>query len=427
MKRLIGLALVVLAIIGGVNVVRNYSKNDTSQATGNTAYDSGRKAGKYTAPVVIVVIGLIGLWMLLQSDDMRPATPPQRTPSRNMPPPGDPSLRGGQNTFASNPARLQLNTGAWLAANPTVVIITSCVALAGLIVLFIKVVPGIVLFVTAGIVLFRAIKEAKQKFFMGDVCPGVVLYAQDNLVVVFTDLKAGGNLSRPAVKIIKQPLNRMTAEPAYDGMRVAAAALYFGNVRQAAWQNFSPEVINCVVQDPEEIARVLGSIQEHEWQSLDNCLAQIPVAKPGLYRMWEVDSSAPVETNFAPPKPWFKTTPAIIGLSIFGAFVGLFFGLQILASVARSMNHRNASTYHPAPFPSSPTLPAAARHTAMPGAPTESGPYKVDGKVEANWAGGWKPGKITEINPGGFTMMVQLEDSRWPVPIVLSTNQLRVK
>jgi hypothetical protein len=219
----------------------------------------------------------------------------------------------------------------------------------------------------------------------------------------------------------------MTNEPAYDGMRVAAAALYFGNVRQAAWQNFSPEVINCVVQDPEEIARVLGSIQEHEWQSLDNCLAPIPVAKPGLYRMWEVDSAAPVETNFAPPKPWFKTTPAIIGLSIFGAFVALIVGSQILASVARLMNHRNASTYHPAPFPSAPTpSAAAAMNTLKPSETARAGSFTVGGKVEANWAGGWKPGKITEINPGGFTMMVQIEDSRWSNPIVLSTNQLRV-
>jgi hypothetical protein len=51
----------------------------------------------------------------------------------------------------------------------------------------------------------------------------------------------------------------------------------------------------------------------------------------------------------------------------------------------------------------------------------------VDGSVQANWAGGWIPGKITRIVAGGHAAMVKLEDARFPAPIVLSTNQLRVK
>ncbi len=337
-------------------------------------------------------------------------------------PPGAPSLRGAQNTFASNPALLKLATGAWLAANPAVIAVASVVALAGVVILFFKVVPGLVLLLTAGIVAFNAVREAKQKFFSGDVCAGVVLSAQDNLVAVFTDLKAGGRSERPAIKILKQPLNRLTAEPAYDGMRVAAAAHYHGNVTAPAWQNFSPEVINCVVQDPEEIARVLSSISEPQWQALDGWLAHIPVAKPGLYRMWEMNSTAAEgETDFAPPTPWFKTKPAVIGLSIFGVIVGLFVGVLALGALGGWMSHRQVKQPHPY------TPPPAARETSRPGEPTQTGPFAVGGKVEANWAGGWLPGKITRINGGGFSVMVQLEDSRWPMPLVLSTNQLRVK
>jgi hypothetical protein len=422
MRRIIGLALLVLAIIGTVNVVRKFSQGDTAQPTGNSAYDSGKKAGKYTAPVVLLVIGIFGLRLLLSSDGARPASP-QRKPSSSTPA-GDPSLRGAQNTFASNPALIDLNAGAWLAANPPVLIVASALAVAGLVLLFIKLVPGIVLVATAGIVLQRAFKEAKQKFRSGDVCPGVVLSAQQNLVAVFTDLRTS-NLQRPAIKILKQPLNRFTTEPAYDGMRVAAAALYHGSRQQSAWQNFSPEVINCVVRDPDEIARVLGSISEPEWQTLDGWLAHIPVAKPGLYRMWEAvaaDGSVQVEAAGDSSTPWFKTKPAIIGLSIFGVIVGLFVGLHVLGSVAGWMNHRNATSHRARPAPSSSSLNAP-----KPWEPTQTGPFVVGGKVEANWAGGWTPGKITSINGGGFSVMVQLEDSRWPTPIVLSTNQLRPK
>jgi hypothetical protein len=38
--------------------------------------------------------------------------------------------------------------------------------------------------------------------------------------------------------------------------------LHYGNVRQQAWQDFMPEVNNCAIRDPEQIARVYGSISE---------------------------------------------------------------------------------------------------------------------------------------------------------------------
>lgn len=433
MKRIIGFALLILAIVGTVNFVRKLSQADTSPPSDSSAYDSGKKAGKYSAPVVLLVIGLFGLKLLLSSDDERPAVP-----TRPMPAAGNPALRGAQNTFASNPALLKLNAGAWLAANPAVIIVVSVCALAGVVVLFFKVVPGLALMATAGIVLYRAVQEAKQKFFSGDVCASVVLSAPENLVAVFTDLNASGRGERPAIKILKQPLNRMTTEPAYDGMRVASAAHYHGNATAPTWQNFSPEVINCVVADPEEIARVLGSISEPEWQALDGWLAHIPVAKPGLYKLWEMNLAATGEAEpAAPAKPWFKTTPAIIAFSVIGAI----FGLLLLAYVVGTIGlhrMRQAPAYPTAPRYAAPAAPGApppgVTVTAPtyappppPATPTQVGAFAVGGTVEANWAGGWIPGTITKINYGGHSMMVKLNDARFPFPIVLNTNQLRLK
>jgi hypothetical protein len=240
---------------------------------------------------------------------------------------------------------------------------------------------------------------------------------------------AGSRQAYPAIKILKQPLNRMTAEPAYDGMRIATVALYHGDARQAAWLDFSPEVINCVVQDPGEIQRVRGSISEEDWQLLDGWLAHVPTATPGLYRMWEMvqPDGTPVENYVASGTPWFKQKPAIIGLSIFGGFAALVFAFYLLGIFLNWHNQHRASrpsAYTPPP-PSSHSFPAGA-HPSM-SELTQTGPFMIDSKIEANWAGGWVPGTITKINGGGHSVMVQLEDSRWPTSIVFSTNQIRLK
>jgi hypothetical protein len=438
MKRILGLVLLLLAIAGMVNVVRKFAEGGATQHSGSAAYDQGQKAGKYSAPVVLVALGLFGLW-LLRSDDMRPAPPSvRRSPGETLLPPGHPSLRGGQGTVASNPAQLRLSIGQWLAANLWVIAVAAGMALIGVIFLFVKLPVGIVLLLAAGIFLFREVREAQQKFYSGDVCPGVVLFAQQNLVAVYTSLTAADNVPRPAIKILKQPLHRATTEAAYDGMRVAAAALYQGDARQPAWQDFSPEVINCVVKDPEEIARVLGSISEQEWQNLDTCLAQVPVANPGLYRMWNPASKARSTTgcvpegatDFAPGRPWFKSTPGIVGISIVGAIVGLMFLVSFMGSASRWIAHREV-TNQGISAPTAPPMPGIQRPpmatAARPFQPTQAGPYTAGAGVSAQWAGRWISGKVVSINPGGFSVMVQLEDSRFPRPILLSTNQIRLR
>lgn len=368
-------------------------------------------------------------------------------PRPDLPPPGDPSLRGGQDTFASNPACLKLSAIHWLAANPSAIYVALGMAVAGIVVVFIKLPVGVVLLLSAVFFLFREVREARQKFYMGDVCPGVVLSAQENLVAVYTDLVAAGDRPYPVIQILKQPLNRMTTERAYDGMRVATAALYLGNVKDAAWKNFWPEVINCVIHDPPEINRVLSSIPEEEWQLLDACLARLPDRKPGLHHIGNLYEANGDGGGFAgtvpsvPPRPWFKSPAAIFAFVAFGLVAVMFLFLGIAAFVAQKMNHREPPIPRPglATPMSRPTMPPMTRpQPAMPppqfvsnappfAAPTQTGPYAVGSVVEANWAGGWIPGKITRINPGGFSVFVQLDDPRFPQPIVLGTNQLRLK
>ncbi len=423
MKRIFGFLLLLLSLVGLAGVVLHAMEGDPPHPKGNAAYEQGQEIGKFAAPVVCVVLGVIGLGLIL-SDDARPAPPPRRNPVTGLRP-GDHSLRGGQNTFASNPARLQLNAVRWLAANPWVPAVAAAMGFLGFIFLFIRVTAGVVLLLAAAIIVSRELKRAKQKFLMGDVCPGTVLSVQDNLVAVYTNLVTSGNVPRPAIKILKQPLRRITAEPAYDGMRVAAAALYYGDARLPAWKDFMPEVIHCVERDPDEITRVVGSIPEQEWQAFEAHLSQIAEARPGLYRMWQA-AAAQGQAAISPGRAWFQTPMAKnLGVTFVIVFVLAGLGPLLRAVVSR----------HRAPRPLGYTIPSSLPQPASPANPGPgnslyAGPgstYTVGESVEAFWPGKWTPGKIVSINPGGFSMMVQVDDARFPQPIVLSTNQIRPK
>jgi hypothetical protein len=380
----------------------------------------------------------------------------------DQPPPPDPSLRGGQNTFATNPAMLKLNAGPWLAANPSTIYVTLGFVLVGLVVIFFKWLPGTALLVAALWNFFKDIRQAKQKFWGGDVCPAVVLSAQEGLVAAYTDLVAAGDRPYPAIQIFKQPLHRFTTGAAHDGMRVATAAFYFGNVREDAWKNFQPEVINCVIHDPVEIERVLNSIPEEQWQMLDACVASLADRKEGLHH---VDLSGAANGQLAtvtviPPKPWFLSREAMAPLVAIAIIAVILAFAGITAFVGKNKTQKQPESSRPVPglviqrpaMPQSPampqppvmpqpgptpTLPAAAQHPssppqnfpnhAPPQQPAQTGPFSVGSAVEADWAGGWVPGKITAVNYGGFSVMVQLEDGRFPQPIVLGTNQIRLK
>ena len=133
----------------------------------------------------------------------------------------------------------------------------------------------------------------------------------------------------------------------------------------------------------------------------------------GLAGLWLLLSDRPGGVNFPVKR-------VLAGL-------GILAGLFLLALVAIYLFYSSHRSHRP-PAPFTPTVkasaPASGDHPpAFPAAP--SAIYAVGQKVSANWGGQWTAGKITQVNPGGFTMMVQLDDARWPQPIVLSTNQLR--
>lgn len=311
MKKILGLICIAASIALGVAMFKQQS-NDSSGNRGN-------QLTRHSAPVVLLGLGLRLLLSGGGSGGSISLSLPKRSGNG-----GSPALRGGQNTFASNPAQIDLNFAHWLAANPRHIVFDSVLAGGGLLLLLIKWQAGVALLIATGIVIYRTRNDMRGKFYRGDVCPGVVLSAESGLVAVLADLKAATNIARPALKILKQPLGKIKAYALQDGMRVATVAEYYGNADQTTWKNFFPEVIPCSVHDAAENQRVLDSIPEEQWQALDQHLSQLPEPRPGLYRLWGNNLSADLSASV----PWLQRKAVRIGLMVFAVLGGLIIFMQ---------------------------------------------------------------------------------------------------
>jgi hypothetical protein len=52
--------------------------------------------------------------------------------------------------------------------------------------------------------------------------------------------------------------------------------MYRGNVNDAAWESFSPEVVNCACDDEAQIARAIASISASDWRRLEAAVKSLP-------------------------------------------------------------------------------------------------------------------------------------------------------
>lgn len=143
-------------------------------------------------------------------------------------------------------------------------------------------------FVVAAIrLLYSEIQDARSKFYWGDQNGGIVVSLNPPLVAVMANLTMTGQSYLPALKIWRQPLARMAGGPATLGMRLPTVAIYQRGKGDQIWEDFSPDVVNCVTTDPAVIEKSLRAIPEHEWEALENALDRLSNKQPGLYRMWE--------------------------------------------------------------------------------------------------------------------------------------------
>jgi hypothetical protein len=123
-----------------------------------------------------------------------------------------------------------------------------------------------------------------RKLRTGDVCPAIVI--APNRVAVYTDLSTGGG-ECPAILIKRVFLAGIPGGPPPVGQRIAAIAMYHGNVNADAWESFDPTVVATATANGRDIARVTASIEPWQWQALEALLRNLPDERMGLHRLWK--------------------------------------------------------------------------------------------------------------------------------------------
>jgi hypothetical protein len=189
---------------------------------------------------------------------------------------------------ASNPADVRLDIAHVLKCDlKDLLILAGAVVLGGALLAF----DWRASLVAAGIgvaVVLVSIYQTRQAFQEGDVCPAVVLDAKRHLVAVGTDLSKGGK-PYPVVKVLKQPLGRVTGGPFEDRARLAFVAMYNGFAHEKRWRNFGGYLVNSGTTNEKTVRRVLRSIEDEQWQWLEAAVEQLDEPyRAGLYEDLEV-------------------------------------------------------------------------------------------------------------------------------------------
>lgn len=187
--------------------------------------------------------------------------------------------------IASNPARIRMDVVHFLVTDrKDLTVLAVAVVFGGLTAVYSPWAAMLVLGIGVAMVVV-SILQARTAFAEGDACPAIVVDPERNLVAVYTDLTKGGSL-RPVIKIVKQPLGRVSGGPFEPRTRLAFAALYNGFPQEPTWQNFGGYLVNAGTRDLEVVERIVRRIPDCQWDVLEGAVAGMaPPVKPGLYEL----------------------------------------------------------------------------------------------------------------------------------------------
>ncbi len=203
----------------------------------------------------------------------------------HSPTPRAKSLTLDNSSQASNPGQINVNIFKYWSSYPTwPTIWLGSTILFSLVGLIWK--PALAGAAVSGILMILYWIRVREHFRHGCVVPAIVLSVDKQLVAFCTDLTTGdGNY--PAVKILKQPLLKMTGGPPKKNQRLVAVALYEPSPTQNDhWATFHPKVVNCVTNNTAAIRHAFESIEESDWQELIDYLERIPRKTVGLHELW---------------------------------------------------------------------------------------------------------------------------------------------
>jgi amino acid transporter len=166
----------------------------------------------------------------------------------------------------------------------------------------------------------------------------------------------------------------------------------------------------------------LGSTAYERGRSAGQATAPIIVLVLAALGVWLVLGYSENRPPRIPGRAWYATPLAITCVAVgVGGILAVVAVVVIGASVRKRRQQTNTGTTYAVTGPN-----ASQTRNQLSPVPSPS-PFPAGTAVSAHWGGKWVPGIVTSVNGGGFSVMVQLDDPRFRQPIVLSTNQIRLR
>ena len=198
------------------------------------------------------------------------------------------------NAVASNPARVTVNPLVWVRHYKAAPLILAALLVLSVVAFFVitldedspklaarlKLLP--VLFGIVNVLYWVGVAGSGRK---GNVNPGVVLQTEPMLIAILADMGKSGT-PYYALKIIKQPVYGQDGKLLPPGSKLATAAEYGdtnSNKNPDRWGNLNPIPVPCFTNDAATLNRVMATIDDEEWELLDNALREVPEREPGIY------------------------------------------------------------------------------------------------------------------------------------------------
>src|SRR5687767_14105063 len=104
------------------------------------------------------------------------------------------------------------------------------------------------------LLLFALWRVNRLEVLKGYLLPGVVLKDKPWTVAVYANLSMGPFKHRPALKILRLPLSRMTGGPPKVGDYIPMVATYGLPREDETWGDFWPDAVGCNTFDPAAVA-----------------------------------------------------------------------------------------------------------------------------------------------------------------------------